>query len=144
MSIRAIKWAIGLGLVDMTPVQRMVLVVLCYHHNAKDDMCCPAMTTIGDEAGISDRAAREAIRGLEHIGLVKTSKRTNRQGQASNQYTLFGRVKNKSGRNLRSGTGRNHTTATTGRNPGSDERVYNTLGDFDLGNGFKIVGGRDA
>lgn len=147
MSIRAIRWAMSLGHVDITPVQRNVLFALCYHHNDKTGLCCPAMLTLGDDLGISDRAAREAMRGLEHVGLVRSFKRTNERGQASNQYVLFGRVKNKSGRNLRSGTGRNHTTATTGRNHGSDDReVITTKGDTVPGRECLrlVAGGRHA
>lgn len=145
MSIRAIKWAMTAAqTVDITPVQRCALFVLAYHHNDKSGQCNPAMLTIGNECGVSDRAAREAIRALEHVGLIKAHKRTCGTGQASNQYTLFGTKKNKSGRNLRSGTGRNHTTATTGRNPGSDERGYNTKGEMGTVLPLKIAGVRHA
>lgn len=127
MSIRAMNWAIQAAqTVDITPLQRCVLFVLAYHHNNKSDACFPSMVTIGNECGVSDRAAREAVRALEYVGLVKAHKRTCATGQASNQYTLFGQKKNKSGRNRRSVTGRNHTTATdamTGRNQCSDDKV---------------------
>lgn len=145
MSIRAIKWAMAAAqTVDITPVQRCALFVLAYHHSDRTGQCNPSMLTIGNECGVSDRAAREAIRALEHVGLIKSHKRTCSLGQGSNQYTLFGTRKNKSGRNLRSGTGRNHTTATTGRNPGSDERGYNTKAETGTTFPLKIVGGRHA
>ncbi|OWY18250.1 hypothetical protein B6V73_00065 [Thioclava sp. JM3] len=115
MSIKAMNWAMALRGVEMSPVQRLVLYVLCFHHNGKTGQCNPAMKRIGDEAGVTDRAAREAMRGLEHIGLVRSEKQTNEKGQAANNYVLFGRVVNKSGRNLRSGTGRNLRSGT-GRN----------------------------
>lgn len=126
MSVIAMDWAMTLRGLDMTPVQRVVLFVLCHHHNGKTGQCNPTMETVGAEAGITARAAREAIRALEHIGLVRSEKRTNERGQAANQYALFGTIQNTSGRNLRSATGRNtgsstgrnHTTAT-GRNTGS-------------------------
>jgi hypothetical protein len=134
MSIRAIKWAIEVGqTVDISPVQMCVLFVLSYHHNDRDDACFPAMATIGNECGVSERAARNAVRALEHVGLVKTKKRSNKSGQASNQYILFGTKKNKSGRNLRSGTGRNDNTGTknwTGRNACSDDKEYINKGDY--------------
>lgn len=127
MSVRATKWAMTLGDVDITPVQRCVLFVLAYHHNDKSGDCFPSVETIGRGSGIKERAAREAIRALEHVGLVKRKKRTNERGQASNQYVLFGRVKNKSGRHLRASTGRHHTTATSGQHHGAGERdIYTT------------------
>lgn len=127
MSIRAIKWAVTAAqTVDITPLQRCVLFMLAYHHNDKTGQCNPSMLTLGNECGVSDRAARMAVRGLEHVGLVKSKKQTCEAGQASNQYVLFGAKKNKSGRNVRSGTGRNHTTATPPQNERSDERGYNT------------------
>ena len=125
MSVRAIKWAIGLGHVDLTPVQRNVLFVLAYHHNHTNGLCCPSVETIGAEIGLKERAAREAISGLVHVGLVRREKRTNERGQATNQYILFGKVKNKSGRHLRAPTGRHHTTATPGRHHGAGEREDN-------------------
>lgn len=141
LSIRAIKWAVSASqTVDITPVQRCVLFILAYHHNDKSGQCNPAMITIGNECGVSDRSAREAVRALEHVGLIRSRKCSGPAGQATNQYTLFGAKKNKSGRNLRSGTGRNHTTATPGRNPGSDERVYNTTGE-NLASGFVVFDG---
>lgn len=147
MSIRAIKWAMGAVMTaDLTPTQRCVLFVLAYHHNDKTGLCCPAMITLGDACGISDRAARHAIRALEHVGFIKTRKRTDEHGQASNQYTLFGSRKNKSGRNLRSGTGRNTPTATGGRNSSSDERVSISREEEGRAKAAKlcIVGGRHA
>lgn len=127
MSIRAIKWAVAAAqTVDITPLQRCVLFMLAYHHNDKTGQCNPSMLTLGNECGVSDRAVRMAMRGLEHVGLVKSKKQTCEAGQASNQYVLFGAKKNKSGRNVRSGTGRNHTTATPPRNERSDEREYIT------------------
>lgn len=130
MSIRAIKWAVAAAqTVDITPLQRCVLFVLAYHHNDKSGQCNPSMLTLGNECGVSDRAARMAVRGLEHVGLVKSKKQTCEAGQASNQYSLFGAKRNKSGRNVRSGTGRNYTTATPPRNECSDEReVYTSRG----------------
>ena len=145
MSVRAFKWAVGLGHVDLTPMQRSVLFVLCYHHNHSTGLCCPSMETIAQEAGTAERVARTAIRGLEHVGLVRAQKRTNERGQTSNQYLLFGKVKNKSGRSLRSGTGRNHTTARSGGSLGSGEREDNKLlGEITAPSPLKIVGGRDA
>lgn len=145
MSIRAIKWAMTLGLVDLTPVQRNVLFVLAYHHNQTSGLCCPAVETIGDAAGIKERATREALGALEHVGLIRRQKRTNERGQASNQYILFGRVKNKSGRHLRAPTGRHHTTGTTGRHHGAGEHegIINTPWEAQA-SGLKIVGGRNA
>ena len=147
MSIRAIKWAIAVGqTVDLTPLQRCVLFVLSYHHNDKTGQCNPSMVTIGNECGVTDRAARLAIRGLEHVGLVRARKQSGPSGQASNQYVLFGAKKNKSGRNMRSGTGRNYTTATPPRNACSDEREYNTYREVKAGpECLKLIaGGRHA
>ncbi|AUH33587.1 hypothetical protein CUV01_09475 [Paracoccus tegillarcae] len=118
--------------VDISAVQRCALFVLAYHHNDKTGLCCPSMLTIGNKCGVSDRSARNAIRALEHVGLVTANERFCATGQAANQYSLFGEPKNKSGRNLRSGTGRNHTTGTeneTGRKQRSDERVIYTTGE---------------
>lgn len=146
MSIRAIKWAMDASkTADLTPVQRCALFVLAYHHNAKSGLCCPSMQTLGDECGISDRAAREAVRALEHVGFVKAKKRADEKGQASNQYVLFGSRKNKSGRNLRSGTGRNHTTARSGGTTVPTKGSITTKGVAGPENvELKIVGGRHA
>lgn len=136
MSVKAIKWAMTLGPVDMTPMQRCVLFVLAYHHNHSSGLCCPSMETIAAECGTVDRVARKAVRGLEHIGVVKSRKRASDQGQTSNQYVLFGTVKNKSGRNLGSSPGRNHTTARPGRTLSSDER-----GIYSKAKVLRVVGG---
>lgn len=145
MSIRAIKWAMSLGQVDITPVQRNVLFALAYHHNHATGLCCPSVETIGDVSGVKERAAREALSALEHVGLIRRQKRSNERGQASNQYTLFGKVKNKTGRHLRAPTGRHHTTGTTGRHHSAGERVYNKhTPDIAQASVLKIVGGRDA
>jgi hypothetical protein len=92
MSTQAIKWAFDvLSSSKLGPTERCVLHFLGFRHHHKTGECFPAMKTIGDHAGVSERRARDAIRNLEAAGLIKSHRRVGQAGNSSNQYVLFGR-----------------------------------------------------
>lgn len=90
MSIQAMKWAFEvLDIRGLGPTERAVLFYLCWKHHPKTGDCFPAMATIAHHAGVSERRARDAIRTLEHRGLILSARRCGQAGNSSNQYTLL-------------------------------------------------------
>lgn len=84
------KWAFDtLRIPGLGPTERAVLYFLCWKHHHKTGACCPAMATIAEYAGVSERRARDAVRALEAAGLVQSARRCGQAGNSSNQYTLL-------------------------------------------------------
>jgi len=90
MSLQAMKWVFDtLKINGLGPTERAVLFFLCYRHNYKTGDCFPAMATIAEHAGVSERRARTAVRILEDRGLIRSNRRCGQAGNSSNQYTLL-------------------------------------------------------
>lgn len=123
MSLQAMKWAFEtLKTNRLGPTERAVLFYLCWKHHPKTGACYPAMGTIAEHSGVSERRARTAIRTLEEHGLVQSSRRCGQAGNSSNQYTLLQHVGNAhTGRKKQSETG-NHVPIPD-RQTLADDRV---------------------
>lgn len=90
MSWSAIKWAmVASQHARLTTVQRVVLLTLAYHHNAKSAACTPSVDTLRAETGLSRRAVQIAVQALEASGLITVTARNKKNVQTSNQYNLF-------------------------------------------------------
>ena len=91
MSNQANKWAFDLMPTStLDTIDRLILAVLSHRHNHKTGECFPAMATIAQIAGVSERRVRTGIRNLEAAGLITTRRRVGQAGNSSNQYGLFG------------------------------------------------------
>lgn len=80
-----------------SPNQRLLLLLLAFHHNHTTGQCSPSNATLADAAGLSERRVQMNMRKLEKLGLVKVVKRFIAGLQTSNQYDLLG-VTKKTGR----------------------------------------------
>lgn len=83
MSLEAISWAFAQPL---PPTQKLVLLSLADHHNAKTGQCNPSIARIADRTGLGRRTIVRALAGLGDADLVQKEKRT---GKRSN-YILTG------------------------------------------------------
>ncbi|EDM70684.1 hypothetical protein RAZWK3B_14843 [Roseobacter sp. AzwK-3b] len=81
----------------MSNSAKLVLLCLANRHNQETGRCDPSIPTIATDMKISERAARDGLRELERLGLVKTIRRTVRTGlgkrNMSNRYNLRGGAK---------------------------------------------------
>ena len=70
MSIEALQWAFDL---PVKGANKAVLVTLADHAN-KSGKCWPSVGRLARRAGVSDRAVRSALRYLETMRLIETSR----------------------------------------------------------------------
>ncbi|MCC6710131.1 MAG: helix-turn-helix domain-containing protein [Gammaproteobacteria bacterium] len=85
MSMRTMKWAWSQ---QLPPTHKLVLVALS---SMADDAgrCCPSVSTLARQCGISTRSARRILRDLAHKPLLVAERRLRPDGStASNLYTL--------------------------------------------------------
>lgn len=76
-------WRKAIAASELPPTQRLVAFVLSLHMRADGDSCYPSMATIGLEAGLGERAARNAVRGLEGAGFLELVYGRGGQGKAN-------------------------------------------------------------
>ena len=140
MSTAAITWTFRIieQIDELTASQKLVLVVLADHHNGRSGQCTPSMARIGARSGLTERAARLAVRDLENLGLVVTHKRSDKSGQTSNQYDLFGPVLDRSGRNKKTARGRNAASGGAGGTPVPTNLEDSLYGDVASGTGTTV------
>lgn len=82
MSILAIEWAFQQSC--PTPTQKLVLLALADHHNAKTDACFPSAARLVDRTGLSRATVFRTIKLLERKGILAISRIDGRP----NSYTL--------------------------------------------------------
>lgn len=70
----------------LTHAQLLTLFALIDRHNLKRNLCCPSMARIGDDIGMQERTARDAVRALENLDLISTTEGGGRR--RSNRYKL--------------------------------------------------------
>lgn len=94
MSIKAITWATSvIDAYDMPSPERFVLVALAIRHNQISDQCYPSYQGLADFTGLSRKRVITAVQSLEKWGLIQVKKRRARGHQASNSFSLFGKLK---------------------------------------------------
>ena len=79
--IRIPNWWILQEAGKLTVYERAVLLVLMAHRNGKTGLCCPSLSIIAKEAGISRRQVIRAITDMESnrtITVVHTPNKANR------------------------------------------------------------------
>ena len=67
---------------------KFVLLNLCYHANAEGE-AFPGITTIARETGYTERAVKDALAGLEALGIIKLKGRCGQQNRVS-MYDITG------------------------------------------------------
>ena len=86
MNFDALRWAKAQG---VTGSSKAVLVALAMHVD-KEGWCYPAITTLADLTGKSERTVQRALRGLETLGYVLSKLRDRNNGSyTSSEYYLF-------------------------------------------------------
>lgn len=86
MSLLALGWAVAQKTGSVT--RKAVLMVLCNYADDKGH-AWPSVARICQDAELSERAAQEALRGLEATGfLIKEQRKTEDGGMRSNLYKL--------------------------------------------------------
>ena len=87
MSIEAYNWWMQQS--HLPPAERVVLGVLCHHHNGRTGRCDPAQSTVAESAGMVERTVRRHIKSLEHQGLLSRKKRGGHgEGRMSDFFEL--------------------------------------------------------
>ena len=88
MSFHAIQWALGLDQID--PVDRLVLVFLCDFHNGKTGQCNPGMDLLQEKTGLQARALQRRMKSLEAENLIEREYNFPGRGGGSkvSQYNL--------------------------------------------------------
>jgi hypothetical protein len=75
---------------DGTPITRdekLILFILADHHNISSNDAWPSVTTMADQALMSERHARDILRKAERHGLLETSKGGGRGKKSSYKFT---------------------------------------------------------
>jgi hypothetical protein len=86
MSLKAHNWAWSVP--DLSPTQKLVLLRLADHAD-EDDCAWPSIASVARATGLSDRAVRDAIRGLEAAKVIGTKHRAGKNGApTSSRYRL--------------------------------------------------------
>lgn len=102
MSIRAINWALDVcARFNVPSGERLILLVICYHHHDKTGECFPSYDTIAAETGFKRRKVIYAATELEANGLIIRQERRIKGHQGSNHFVLFGRPSGKRWRKSR-------------------------------------------
>lgn len=144
MSIKAINWARAICAdIGAPPKHRLVLLVICIHHNDKTGQCFPSYETIANSTGFRRRGVIDIVKELEDNGLLTKRMRRENGHQGSNSYVLFGRptaAKWVSSRVQKKATCKSATTSTQGsvltgapdrnytsKESGSEDRLANVL-----------------
>ena len=73
MSVTAMKYAFAAiqdNGPEMTPSAALILVALAYRHNQETGRFHTSLSTLCDMTGLSERAARNALRHLEKLKLI--------------------------------------------------------------------------
>lgn len=87
MSFRAMAWAWEQR--SLSPPDRLVLLALADRHNSETGACFPSLRRVAEDANLSERAVRLALRALEEAGLIKAEPRKAEDGrQLSSAYVL--------------------------------------------------------
>lgn len=75
---------------DLSTSEICVAVVLASHVNDRTQDCFPRVETIACEAGLSERKARQALKRLEQLGLIRRLVRCAGRLRNRNAYQLVG------------------------------------------------------
>jgi len=75
---------------DLTTAEICVAVVLASHVNDRTQACFPKIETIAQEASLSDRKVRQALKRLAELGLVAKLSRAVGRLRNRNAYQLIG------------------------------------------------------
>ena len=98
MSTRAMNWALETAKGSrLNSSERLVLMILAHHHHDRTNACFPAVATIAGLAGLSTRGVQLTLRTLANKGLISVAVRTEHGRQRSNQYDLFGKLRDEAG-----------------------------------------------
>lgn len=65
--------------VELPTTQKIILMLLA-HHADKDMTCYPGQTRLAQQAGLGERATRNALKELEAKGLIYRQKRFRKDG----------------------------------------------------------------
>lgn len=92
MSVDATRWAYSLftEACSLSPMQRSVLLFLCFKHHTKTGVCCPSYKTISVATGFSRRHVINIVSDLSKAGLLDIKIRRDAGGMTSNSYALMG------------------------------------------------------
>ncbi len=89
MSVAAVKWAIDQKVGDVTA--KSVLVILAWHHNPENGLCCPSIPTLQAECDIkSDNTVKSALKRLAALGLISSERDIVNGSIKRTRYTLSG------------------------------------------------------
>lgn len=90
MSMAALKWAMKETSTE-TLSEKLTLIVLAFHHNAKTGRCNPGETTIAQESGMSQRSVSAAKQALARRGLIEIHPDGgDGRGRSSDRFVLLG------------------------------------------------------
>ena len=150
MSIRAINWAVGVfEVIDIPSPERLILLLICRHHQDKTGECYPSYDTLAQQSGYNRRTVIRHVKSLKSSGLIAVKKRRSKGHQESNQFVLFGSFKSHNQSDTRvtlktknqsdsgvtlKGRFQSDTRVTQTRvTPVSPDRKDSTKGDFEEG-----------
>ena len=72
---------------SITPTGRLVLLALANRHNQETGRCDPSLATLSADTGMSERAVRTGLRGLEKARVIQTVERRLRTGKGRRNMT---------------------------------------------------------
>lgn len=87
MSFEAMSWAVKQRL---PATQKIVLLMLADRINKDTGTCHPSVTRLAEDCGLSERAARNALRDLEVAGVIETKRRSEDGVSLPNIYSITG------------------------------------------------------
>ena len=85
MAYKDVELAIACKLPAM---QKIVLIILASHKNSKTGACHPSMSTIAEEAGMTERSVRTQISELKESGFIEIENTFQKGLKSSNKYRL--------------------------------------------------------
>lgn len=74
---------------SLKAADKSVYAVLCMYAGNTTSECFPSRDTLIKKSGVSDKTLRNSIAKLKECGYISVEKRYNKEGRASNLYTLL-------------------------------------------------------
>ena len=74
----------------LSPFDKAVFAVLCFHSDSDDRECYLKVETIAHEAGCSERSVQNSLKKLEGLGIIERKARFENNKQISSLYRIIG------------------------------------------------------
>jgi hypothetical protein len=80
MSYKLVKHVVD-EIRDITPTEKLVMLVVASHRNEETGRCFPSQSLVAEKSGLTDRTVRRSLTSLEEKGLISRAKQTGKSDE---------------------------------------------------------------